>query len=141
MCKFKLVLALFLLIVFTTVALSDAVIREFRAEPGMNRVHLYWKVTLEQNIRGYRIDRGFDPTHLSSLAFVRATEESVSPPQEKVYEYIDQTVFKSDGRSFYYQIVVLDAQNREVTRTAVREVSPKISAVRHTWGSIKAMFR
>ena len=120
---------------------ADAVIREFRAEPGVNRVQLYWKVTLESNVKGYRVERGFDPTHLSTLAFVNATEDPVDPAQGKLYHYVDQTVFKGDGRSFYYQIVVVDMQNREVTRTYVREVSPKISAVRHTWGSIKAMFR
>jgi hypothetical protein len=133
--------AAILVIILVQLVWSDAVIREFRVEPGMNKVHLLWKVTVETNVREYQILRGLTPTQLYPIASVAATEEPVQPGGEKLYEYTDRSVYKSDGRTYYYQIAVVGLSGDVVTRSGVREVSPRISAVRHTWGSIKALFR
>ncbi|MCD6166373.1 hypothetical protein J7K19_06690 [bacterium] len=34
---------------------ADAVIIEFKSEPGFNKVYLSWKVIHESNIKGYQI--------------------------------------------------------------------------------------
>lgn len=131
----------FLSILSAALCLGDSVVKEFRAEPGMNKVYLAWKVSLESDIGGYKVLRGFAATELRNLEFVASTPEIVPPGGTKSYSFIDQSVFKNDGRSYYYQIVVANSQGETITTTEIREVSPQISAVRHTWGSIKAMFR
>lgn len=126
---------------FSVISLSDSVIKEFRAEPGMNKVHLTWLVSLETDVSGYKVLRGFDPTQLRNLEFLETNNIAIPPGGTKKYDFTDQSVFKTDGRSFYYQIAVLNTEGQTVTTTEIREVSPNISSVRHTWGSIKAMFR
>lgn len=132
---------LLLILIFSTMGLTDSVIKEFRAEPGINKVYLTWHVSLETNVAGYKVLRGFDPTQLRNLEFLNATNASIPAGGTKKYEFTDQTVFKSDGRSFYYQIAVTSRDGQVITTSEIREVSPNISSVRHTWGSIKAMFR
>ena len=141
MRKFSFLPILVLLFSLSSIAISDAVIKEFRAEPGLNKVFLSWKVSLETDVKGYKLLRGFDPAELQNLEFINATSDAIPPGDTKKYEFIDQSVFKYDGRSYYYQIVVLNNNGEAITTSEVREVSPQISAVRHTWGSIKAMFR
>ena len=120
---------------------ADAVIKEFRVEPGINKTYLSWKVSLESNIKGYQIQRGFESYQLTDLDFLKATEDPIPPGTAKNYSYTDQSIFKTEGRTFYYRIAVLNYQNEIVTTSEVCQVSPQVSAVRHTWGSIKAMFR
>ncbi len=141
MKRLSLPLICVLLFAFISIGMSDAVIKEFRAEPGMNKVYLTWKVSLESEIKGYKVLRGFDPTQLGNLEFISATSNPIPLGDTKKYEFIDKSVFKSDGRSYYYQVAVINNQGEAVTTTEIREVSPQISSVRHTWGSIKAMFR
>lgn len=141
MNKLQLTCLLLSLLIFSTIGFGDSVIKEFRAEPGMNKVYLAWYVSLETDINGYKVLKGFDPTQLRSLEFINATSETIPPGSTKKYEYTDKSVFKSDGRSYYYQIAVMNKDGQIVTSTEIREVSPNVSAVRHTWGSIKAIFR
>ncbi len=141
MSKFQLSCLLLSLFIFSTIGLSDSVIKEFRADPGINKVHLAWDVSLETDISGYKVLKGYDPTHLRSLEFINATSETIPPGSTKKYEYTDNSVFKTNGRSYYYQIAVMDKGGQIVTTTEIQEVSPNISAVRQTWGSIKAIFR
>jgi len=131
----------FVIFSLITISFGGSVIKEFRIDPGFNKVHLVWKVSVESNIKGYKIQRGFSQTQLSDLDFLNAKPGDISPGTTKDYEYTDKSIFKNENRTFYYRIVVLDNQQKPVTSSEVKQVSPQISAVRHTWGSIKAMFR
>ena len=137
--KFLIIVCIFFSLI--TFSFGGAVIKEFRINPGFNKVDLVWKMSLESNIKGYKIQRGFSQTQLSDLDFLNAKPGDISPGTTKNYEYTDKSIFKSENRTFYYKIIVLDNQNKPVTSSSVVQVSPQISAVRHTWGSIKAMFR
>ncbi len=125
-----------------TLAVADVVIVEFHAAAGYNRVELTWKVSQETNVSGYQIQRSTDGQSFVAIDFVKATPASASPASPKSYQYVDRTIFKPTGRTFYYRLGVKDADSDEIVSyspTAV--VSPQISGVHHTWGSIKAMFR
>ncbi len=125
-----------------TLAVADVVIVEFHAAAGYNRVELTWKVSQETNVRGYQVQRSTDGQNFIAIDFVKATPGSASPASPKSYHYVDRTIFKPTGRTFYYRLGVKDADSDEIVSyspTAV--VSPQISGVHHTWGSIKAMFR
>ncbi|HOX87206.1 MAG TPA: hypothetical protein PKW76_13405 [bacterium] len=117
---------------------AGAIISEFRAEPGTNRVELKWIVAHESMTRGYRIYRGMDGASFDALDFIPCKEGANG---EKTYTYIDETVFKSSGNIFYYKLAVVNSDDAELFYDRILTVAPQISSARHTWGSIKAMFR
>lgn len=127
--------------IFIPYAFGDAVIKEFRIDPGVNKVHLIWKMSVESNVKGYKIKRGFAPNQLVDIDFKEATSAQIAFGDVKEYTYIDNSIFKNEGRTYYYRVIVLDPQKKEITSSDILQVSPQISSVRHTWGSIKAMFR
>ncbi|MBC7187363.1 MAG: hypothetical protein H5U38_10050 [Calditrichaeota bacterium] len=117
---------------------AGAVISRFEAEPGLNKVTLRWTTAAESNLKGFEIERGLDGKSFQAVAFVEAAGNSSSP---RDYAYEDRTVFKSSGNTYYYRLKLVNFDGSFVYYDKVVSVSPQISSVRHTWGSIKAMFR
>ena len=82
--------------------------------------------------------RSLDGSSYQKVGFVAARGVTSN---ERAYTFLDKTVFKSSGRTFYYKIQFVNndgsVNNYEKTVT----VSPQISSARQTWGSLKAMFR
>ena len=138
---------LFLVLLGTVVvggvtSFADATITEFKAEPGFNLVHLRWTVIAESNLKGYQIERGLDGVHFLVVDFVSTLPGVATPHSPKVYTYVDRSIFRTSGRTFYYRLGMVDASTGKITSySQVVTVTAEISAVRHTWGSIKAMFR
>lgn len=126
-----------LTIISASLAWAGAVVSEFRGEPGRNKVTLKWTSEAEINLRGFEIERGLSKTELEKIDFVDAKGSAVGKAE---YSYEDNSVFKSDGRVYFYRLKVLD-KDGAATHTATIEVNPTISSARATWGSIKAMFR
>ncbi|MCR4437909.1 MAG: hypothetical protein QHJ34_02550 [bacterium] len=118
--------------------LGGAVISRFEAEPGLNKVTLRWTTAAESNLKGFEIERGLDGKSFQAIVFVEAAGNSSSP---RDYAYEDRTVFKSTGNTYYYRLKLVDFDGSFAYYDKVVSVSPQISSVRHTWGSIKAMFR
>lgn len=126
-----------LTIISASLAWAGAVVSEFRGEPGRNKVTLKWTSEAEINLRGFEIERGLSKTELEKIDFVDGKGSAVGKAE---YSYEDNSVFKSDGRVYFYRLKVLD-KDGAATHTATIEVNPTISSARATWGSIKAMFR
>jgi hypothetical protein len=128
-----------IIILAFSLAYGGAVITDFRAETALNRVELKWVVSYESNVKGYELLRSRDGSHYDEqVAFVDATPEQAG---EKTYSYVDDKVFKSSGNTYYYKLRIVENDNSKIEYDQVCTVSPQISATRHTWGSIKAMFR
>jgi hypothetical protein len=130
--------ALLLCVVIISVQ-AGSIITSFTGDPGYNRVELKWVVTAESGLKGYYVLRSLDDTSfdkVSNLIPAGKTDEST----EQTYHYVDTSVFKQTGRTFYYklQIVNKDGSTSEYGHLVI---SPQISSARETWGSIKAMFR
>lgn len=128
-----------LLCVFIISVQAGSIITSFTGEPGYNRVELKWVVTAESGLKGYYVLRSLDDTSfdkVSTMIPAGKTDEST----EQTYHYVDTSVFKQTGRTFYYklQIVNKDGSTSEYGHLVI---SPQISSARETWGSIKAMFR
>ena len=136
--KFKVII--FLVTVFMLVATgwSGVVVKEFRAEPGLNQVEVKWIVSNELNLKGYNIYRSIDGISFEKRAYIECQYGSQA---EKTYIYQDKSVFKSEDRTFYYKLEFVNRDNSLAAFGEVISSSPQISSVRHTWGSIKAMFR
>lgn len=131
--------AIVLLVATAVISLfAGAVISRFEAEPGLNKVTLRWTTAVESNLKGFEIERGLDGKSFQFLAFVEAAGNSSS---SRDYLYEDRTVFKSLGNVYYYRLKLVDLNGSFSYYDKVVSVAPQISSVRHTWGSIKAMFR
>ena len=122
----------------SSILFAGAVVTDFRGEAGFNRVELKWIVGAESNLKGYQILRSMDGLDFQSIAFIKAKANESS---ERTYTYIDRTVFKPTGNVFYYKLRFVNDDDSISDYEKVIAVSPQISAARHTWGSIKAMFR
>ena len=116
---------------------AGAVVSEFRAEPGRNKVVLKWIAEAEINLKGFEIERGVSKTDLQKVDFLEAKGNATAKTE---YAYEDNTVFKTEARVYFYRLKILD-HDGAFTLTNVIEVNPTISSARATWGSIKAMFR
>ncbi len=131
-------LILFTLITCTSLVFAGAVIESFHANTSLNKVELKWTVKAEDNVDNYTILRSLDQVKYKELKEIKA---KWNDKKEHTYTWIDDKVFKSQGNTFYYKIKIINNDGSTVEHDKVLEVSPQISATRHTWGSIKAMFR
>ncbi len=134
----KTTLILLILLLCVGVAFSGAVISNFEAEAGFNKVTLKWSTMIESNLKGFEIQRSTDSKTFQKVGFVNAVGNST---EKKDYKYEDTTVFKPAATTYYYRIKLLNEDGTHSFFNKVIQVVPQISGVRHTWGSIKAMFR
>jgi hypothetical protein len=135
---YKKLLVLLLIFVFNTFAFSGAVLSDFRAEAGLNRVELKWVVSAETGIKGYRVLRSLDGVQFQKIGFVAATGVA---GREQTYRFTDSSVFKLSGRLFYYKLEFVNEDDSANEYEKMVTITPQISSTRHTWGSLKAMFR
>lgn len=138
--KLTYILLLFCFIVFSTIILyAGAVIVDFRGEPGSNKVTLRWATMSEVNCKGFQIERSLNKTEYTKLGFLKGAGIS---SERKEYEYVDRTIFKTTtSRTFYYRIKIQNTDNSESTFYQVVAITPSISGLKYTWGSLKATFR
>lgn len=118
---------------------AGSIISSFTGETGLNRVELKWVVTAESNLRGYYVLRSLDDTSYEKISSLIAAVKT-DLLNEHTYSYVDASVFKQTGRTFYYKLQILD-KDGATSEYGHLVVSPQISSARETWGSIKAMFR
>lgn len=124
-------------LILASALFAGAVIVDFRGESGHNKVTLKWTTQNETDLKGFEVERGFDPENFKKIAFVEPLKEK---KEKKEYTYEDKTVFKQTSRTFYYRLKVVDT-NESYSYSKEISVTPTISSARQTWGSIKAMFR
>jgi len=138
--KLTYILLLFAFIVFSSIILyAGAVIVDFRGEPGSNKVTLRWATMSEVNCKGFQIERSLNRTEYTKIGFLKGAGTS---SERKEYEYVDRTIFKTTtSRTFYYRIKIQNTDNSESTYYQVVAITPAISGIKHTWGSLKALFR
>lgn len=117
---------------------AGAVIVNFKGEAGKNKVILKWSTISEVNCKEFKIERSLDKSKYQEVGSVKAAGNS---SEKKDYEFEDKTVFRTTGNTFYYRLKIIDNDGSESTFSDIVSVTPSISGVRHTWGSIKALFR
>jgi hypothetical protein len=103
-----------------------------------NTIELVWSVDSEQNVKHYRVERKM----LSDNNFSPVHTEPSAPQGSGTYTWRDTGVFKanSDGEPVVYELYAVFADNSEqyIDQASVNFTS---TAIRRTWGSIKAMFQ
>ena len=120
---------------FSVFAFSEQLISYFKIGfvPVEDKIMLKWKSVDESRISEYIIERSID-----SIAFNVIGSER---PRGNYFEYkfIDSNVFKTAARTFYYRLRI-QLKDGSFVYTDVVHLSPRISSVKQTWGSIKAIF-
>jgi hypothetical protein len=108
---------------------------DFRVFPVVDHSQLEWSTGLEENFQMFVIERSADARTFFTVGQINA-KGSYSQ-----YEFSDISPLDADNqRMFYYRLKMVD-RDGTYRYSDIREVSLSFSAVQHTWGSIKAMFR
>lgn len=118
---------------------AGAIIVDFHSQPGYNQVTLKWTTQNEINLRGFEVQRSIEQEDkdFKKIDFVAASDVE---KDKKEYTYEDKSVFKSSSRTFFYRLKIIDNDEQHSYSKTI-SVTPTVSSARHTWGSIKAMFR
>ena len=126
---------LFLLVLAVGVALAGVVFSRFDARTEGNDIIVSWEASVETDVREYVLERRtiFD-TQFLEMARLRARGPNT------LYVYRDRRVFKVQAEQVSYRLRMIDDQGSLVAVTDPITVDYTPTAVRRTWGSIKAMF-
>jgi hypothetical protein len=127
-----------LLIVAVSVVLqASARISEFYAKREKNTVILEWTTEEESNLAKFEIYRSTDQLRWHKIGETRAVGES---SQRNVYSFTDNSIFKGAVNTLFYRLVLVEKTGANQSWDVIASVEGQ-SGIRHTWGSIKAMFR
>jgi len=108
----------------------------FRVQPEGRDFVVSWQVDLEEQVRDYELTR---KTPYSNDQFVKVFAIPAHGTG-KAYIFRDRQVYKSGSEKLDYRLEVVYANGvREVITT--QSVNYTSTAVRRTWGSLKAMFQ
>ena len=129
--RLTLIFTLFLLV---STALAGAFLDYFHAQTEGDNVKIEWKTTTETDLTNFIVQRKTPDTQYIDLASIDPTGNN------SVYSYVDQAAYKMTNPVFVYRLKIVDRDGSYAYSSEV-SVSPNISGVKRTWGSIKAMFR
>ena len=129
--------ALVLLALCPVLLLSSASISGFMATRNNNTIFLQWTTEGESSLSKFEIERSIDRYRWLKIGEVPALGES---NQKNTYSYNDRTLFKGNLSGVYYRLVLVDKNGDSIAYDVIASVEGS-SGIRHTWGSIKAMFR
>lgn len=141
MKSYKFVFLLVLSVLF--LAASPAILQNFTAEipdPDRNEIHLTWVVDEQPGIMHYTIKRKM--VRDTDFVLVNTIQPQPGSANPKEYNYIDKNVFRnqSNAEPVMYHLYV-NYTNGDKSRIGETEINYSSTAIRRTWGSIKAMFQ
>ena len=124
----------FLLVFMVGSALASVVFSRFDARTEGNDIVVSWQASVETDVREYVVERRtvFD-TQFVEMARLAAHGPNI------LYTYRDERVFKAQAEQVSYRLRIIDTNNSFVVSDPIT-VDYTPTAVRRTWGSIKAMF-
>jgi hypothetical protein len=116
-------------------AFAGAELFSFRVRAVVDHGQLEWTTGQETNLQSFTVERSSDGSSFVPVGQMNA-KGSFSE-----YHFTDSSPLDADiNRVFYYRLKMID-RNGTYVYSEVRDVALSFSAVQHTWGSIKAMFR
>jgi hypothetical protein len=122
----------FLLLVSTIFA--GAYLDYFHARSEGENIKLEWKTGEETNLKNFVIQRRNPNTSYIDIATIEPKGSN------SFYNYVDESAYKATDLIFIYRLKIVD-NNMQLSYSAEVSVTPNLSGVKRTWGSIKAMFR
>lgn len=118
---------------FAATIVSDFHVRTI--EPNLRR--LEWKTRQEENLKEFRIERSANQEDWSLIGTVPASRDGGSSHD---YTFDDTRIQKTETTTLYYKLILVDLQGNTTHHPAIVSTAG-VSGIRHTWGSLKAMFR
>jgi hypothetical protein len=124
-------------------AATPVFLQDFNAEipdPTKNEIQLTWIVQEQPGVMHYTVKRKM--IRDSEFVLVNTVQPKPGLSNPKEYVYIDKNVFRnqSNAEPVLYHLYV-NYTNGDKTRIGETEVNYSSTAIRRTWGSIKAMFQ
>ncbi|MDX1741747.1 MAG: hypothetical protein R3178_10650 [Rhodothermales bacterium] len=124
-----------LLLTAASVAISGVRLSSFGVQPKGEDFEITWQTDLEDGVTGFELHRR---TSTTNNEFVLVGSRG-SHGTGRLYSMLDDQIFKSSSEMIDYRLqAVLSDGSRQVLR--IESVNYTPTAIRRTWGSIKAMF-
>ncbi len=131
----KLALRLGALVTLATMLWASAEVTNFDGYSEASRIIIQWSSLTELNLQGYEIQRSMDNHEFSRVGFLEARGSNTG------YTYVDDSVFaKISGRTYFYRLKIINKDGSSDYSNTIT-IESQINSVKHTWGSIKAMFK
>ncbi len=125
-----------ILLFLATPIIAGAFLEYFQGRSEGDNVVLEWKTRTESNVRSFEVVRR------AGASGEYVTIATVEPRGgNSTYQYIDRSAYKESGTTYTYRLKISDHGSSQVSWSSEVSVSPNVSSVKRTWGSIKAMFR
>jgi hypothetical protein len=110
-------------------------ILKFTGKGQNGTITLKWEVRNEVNLKSYVIERKTVNGNFAEIY-------TVQPKNESVYEFSDETAYKTSTTSIYiYRIKIVDNNGSSSYSNELTVSNNGVSGIKKTWGSIKALFR
>lgn len=113
---------------------AGAYLKDFRARSEGESVRIEWETGEETNLQHFIIERKSPESSFIDIATIQPKGSN------SFYTYLDESAYKSNDLLFIYRLKIVDT-NGQLSYSSPISVTPNISGLRRTWGSIKAMFR
>ena len=136
----RVTLSLLFLFVFSIPPLlrSETRIVEFHARREFNYAVLEWATEKEEDLQKFVIQRSTDNMNWTTIDEVKPQPGEFT--SKRTYTYIDKSIFKNSISTFYYRLLIVNKNGQSTPHSVIVSISGN-SGIKHTWGSIKAMFR
>jgi hypothetical protein len=125
---------IFFILLFVSVAFTYGQTNYFSAKSDGANVKVEWTSGDESDVNHYSILRKTPQTPYIEIATIQPKGDN------SYYSYEDQSLYKTKDIIFIYQLKTVFNSKSPIFSKEV-SVSPNISGIKRTWGSIKAMFR
>ena len=99
-----------------------------------NNIIIAWQAISETNLKQYIIQRKSGNGDYIDVVWI-------NPRADMNYKFTDSEVFKTTGSWYKYRLKIVDNDGSATYLEQLGMISPNISSVKRTWGSIKALFR
>ena len=135
MKRLPLLLILVLLLAGAGLGAGSVKLDYFKVDRQGNNFIVTWKAELEQDVRTYELHR--KTTYATEFV---ALQSFSAHGAGKEYQFKDDQVYKSASEQVDYRLEVVFTNGLR-QQIAERKVNYTPTAIRRTWGSIKAMFQ
>ncbi|MHB1686131.1 MAG: hypothetical protein ACYCVH_01970 [Ignavibacteriaceae bacterium] len=126
--------SIFLFLVLIATVFASAIVSYFNVSNEGDNIKIEWNTGPETDLKDFVIQR-------KTIQSPDYTDITTIQPKgsNSYYSYVDRAAYKTNDVFFVYQLKIED--NDGTVSYLEKPISHSISAVKRTWGSIKAMFR
>ena len=114
---------------------SSVRLGQFRIDAENSDLIVSWQTEVEDGIKEYSVRR-LTRLNQDFVEIARVPAQGAN----KLYVYRDDDIYKTAAETVEYALIAIDADGVE-TNLGRRQIAYTPTAVRRTWGSIKAMFQ